>query len=391
MNSLCNILLFLVWPFGGFLYTLFRPYNKITYLIFASFFFMIGCSFSFSDETVDSYRYAEEFVKTSGYDFITGLLYHTVILDRIDIYYGMVSLLLGSITDNPHMLYGFFGAIYGIFVCKLFIIFKQDWKAPFNVYVWILCALVFAFNPHSNINGVRFWTATWLYCVSLIAYVGYGEKRWLTGILLTPIVHSSFINYVGLFFASHYFKKSYHSLLIISIMVSILNAFGIEEGLISLVPRNLSYFSHYEAYLDLSYMDERAAEQASRHFIHKLLPIYMSIVYITFLWKVRKIKYELGNQIHILLTTSMVFYIFNTLFSFIPSMARFNVVVMTIFIYLVYKYYAYYRNYVFSSFILLLVPPLIIYIYNAYWIHKAVLDPVYLTGTIDEIFEFALF
>lgn len=390
MNTFCNLLVFFVWPFAGFVLNLLRPVNRLTYFIFIFFFFLIGCSFSFSDPSVDSYRYAEDFVNLSDYDFYSAFLYQIVVQGRIDFYYGIIALLLGRITSNPHFLYGIFGAIYGFLVCKLFILLKRDWNNSFNVYVWIIFLFIFALNPHSNINGVRFWTATWLYIISLISYVVYGKKKWLTGILLTPFIHSSFIIYIGVFIISYLFKNKNKTLFVICLIVFFLSYIGFERKILSLIPDSLSIFSHYEAYLDESYMGEILKEQESKHFINRLLPIYMKMLYLIFVYRAIKDISRIDCNTQFLLVISMICFIFNTTFSFIPSMSRFNVVLYSFYCYLMYKYYSSYRNFIYSLFVLALVPSLVIYIYNAYFIHISVLNSVYIKGTLLDIYNYSM-
>lgn len=389
MNSFFNLMLFFVWPMGGFLYNLVRPINRLTYIIFILFFFLIGCSFSFTDPSVDSYRYAEDFVKMSGSDLYSGFLYQIVFLGRIDFYYSLIALLLGAITNNPHFLYGIFGAIYGFLVCRLFVLLKRDWRSSFNIYVWILFMFMFILNPHSNINGVRFWTATWLYIVSLISYVIYGQKKWLIGILLTPFVHSSFIIYVCILFISYQFRNKYKLLYVICVIVFILNIVGIDTIILRVIPNDFSLFAHYQAYVNEEYMGEIAKEQAGKNIIHKMLPLYMNILYLFFVYKAIVGIEKIDRNTRFFLIVSMICCIFNILFSFIPSMARFDVILLTCFSYLLYKYYSCYRNYLYSMLILFLIPPLIIYIYDFYFIHVSVLNPIYITGSLLNVLNFS--
>lgn len=388
MNTFCNLLLFLIWPLGGFAFNLFRPVNRLTYLIFILFFFLIGCSFSFSDPSVDSYRYAEEFVKMSGSDFYSGFLYQ-ILLGRIDLYYGFVALSLGTITNNPHILYGIFGAVYGFLVCRLFVLLKKDWKSSFNVYVWIVFIFIFALNPHSNINGVRFWTATWLYLVSLISFIAYGQKKWLIGILLTPFLHSSFVIYIVVLLISYPFRNRYKLLYLSCVIAFILTTVGGEEKILSLIPSSFSLFSHYEAYIDASYMSEIRETLASRNIIHKFLPIYMELICLFFIYRAVKDSVNIDRNTQFLLIINMICFIINTLLSFIPSFGRFNVILFSVCCFLMYKYYSFYRNYIYSLLILALIPPLVIYIYDAYFIHISVLNPVYIKSSLLDILSYS--
>jgi len=391
VNSLFNFLLFVIWPLGGFIYNLTRPVNKVTYLIFVLFFFLIGCSFDFHDPSVDSYRYAQEFIEMSRYEFYTSFLYQIVISERIDFYYSLVAICIGSMTDNPHILYGIFGSFFGLLVCKLFVLFKQDWNAKYNFYVCVILLSIFTLNPHSNINGVRYWTAVWLFVTSVIACYLYGKKKWVIGILLSPIVHSSFVICLPIIFTIRILKKYRKILYIIGVVSFGIGILGVNDYLFKYIPSDLSIFSHYQAYLEEGYMSEIEAIKAERHFITVAMGQLRMLLIALILYSSYKKWNQIDEGTRTLLVICISLFSFSLLFSFIPSMGRFLILVYMLAFYLLFRYYSIFRNRMFSIYIILSFPLLIHIVYVDYITHLAVLNSIYLRGSILDIINFALY
>ena len=390
MNSFFNFLLFVIWPFGGFIYNLTRPINRITYLIFILFFFLIGCSFDFHDPSVDSYRYAEEFVEMSRYDFYTSFLYQIIISGRVDFYYSLVAISLGSVTNNPHILYGIFASIFGFLICKMFVLFKRDWNAKYNFYVCIILLSIFTLNPQTNINGVRYWTAVWLFATSVIAYCLYDKRKWIIGILLSPIMHSSFVICLPIVFAVRILKEYRKTLFIIGVVSFFVGVLGINDYLLKYIPSDLSIFSHYQAYLEEGYMSEIAKLKEERHFITIAIGQLRMFLCALILYSSYKQWDRIDEKSRALLVLCISLFSVSLLLSFIPSMGRFLTLVYMLTFYLLFRYYSIFRNKTASIYIIISLPLLVHSIYESYMTHLLVLNPIYLRGSIIDIINFAL-
>lgn len=391
MNSFFNLLLFVIWPFGGFIYNLTRPINRVTYLIFILFFFLIGCSFDFHDPSVDSYRYAEEFVEMPRHNFYTSFLYQIAVSGRIDIYYSMVAISVGRVTHNPHILYGIFASIFGFFVCKMFTYFKRDWNAKCNCYIFVILLSIFTLNPQTNINGVRYWTTVWLFATSVIAYFLYDRKKWIIGILLSPIMHSSFVICLPIVFFIKVLKKHRKTLFIIGIISFCVGILGVNDYLLKYIPSNLFIFSHYQTYLEEGYMSEIAELKAERHFITILIGQLRMFLCALILYSSYRQWDKIDEKSRALLVICISLFSVSMLLSFIPSMGRFLTLVYMLTFYLLFRYYSIFRNKVASIYIILSFPLLVHIIYQDYLTHLLVLNSIYLRGSIIDIINFALY
>jgi hypothetical protein len=108
-----------------------------------------------------------------------------------DIYIVTVSYLVGRVTDNYHFFFFVLAFIFAFFQLKCFKYFVSE-KNFTNSAICIILACLFLWNNIYNINGARFWTASWigLYCVFKVFY----DKKtlYLFLSLITPMIHASF-------------------------------------------------------------------------------------------------------------------------------------------------------------------------------------------------------
>lgn len=385
-----NILLFIIWPFLGFLYTLFRPITNLTYCIFICFFFLIGCSFDFHDITLDSHQYAVDFIKMSQLDIFTVFFYQLLVAERIDFYFTTIVLFLSRITDNPNFLFGTCSAITGGMVCKLFVLLKTEWQGSFNIYIWIISFLIFFASPYTGINAIRYYTALWLFLISAIMYFVYDRKKWLLGIICTPLFHNSFLVCIFLYFIGKFLKFDSKSLYYICLAVLIFSFTGWQSAILDFIPDNIGVFSRYESYIDASNINEFNQKMGGRHILNKLLPLYNNIIIILFVY------FELiKNRNHQIICVSLLNFVlllfsFNSLFSFIPSMARFQTLIDVLMYFYLFLFYKHNRNRVASLFILLFLPVLFLNIFKFVILHQAALDNVYLYQSCYDVIDFAL-
>ena len=192
MNPLLNFVLFIFSPLLGVIVSIINKRNKFSDFIFLAFFFLIGCSFSFHNMEVDSYRYAVDFAQLREYDS-EFILLERLFQGKIDFYDYFVCDIVSRFTESARFLYAVYAVIFGFFVLKFYHFINEDWGKRKDTYVWIIILVIFFLNPHMNINGVRYWTATWMFFTSFIAYFIYKKRKWILGLVFVPIVHISFL------------------------------------------------------------------------------------------------------------------------------------------------------------------------------------------------------
>lgn len=191
LNSIINIPLFLIWPFGAFLNSLRHIDTKWNGLVFVAFCTLFGYSFEFSNTSADSYRIALVF---TFFDSSISEVIHTYLRGGYPDLYRF--LMYSSIKDfgieNPKCLYAVFGFFFGVFwYLSLKLFFKS--KNHLDLYTLLLMVVFIFINPIVNVNGVRMNTAMWVYFFSSLKLLLYDDKKWVLGLVLSTMMHFSFI------------------------------------------------------------------------------------------------------------------------------------------------------------------------------------------------------
>lgn len=164
--------------------------QKSSALVFVLFYALFGFAISFTLTTADSYRAGAAFCQ---YQYSTSEILFFFKEGIIpDLYRNLMYTLVRPFTANPKFMFGIFGAIIGIFSYLTLRQFYRVWIGKFNIYFYILVICAISVISFTNINGVRFWTATSVFAYFVILLF-YHKKRWaFLGIVITPIIHFSF-------------------------------------------------------------------------------------------------------------------------------------------------------------------------------------------------------
>ena len=108
-----------------------------------------------------------------------------------DIYIVTVSYVVGRFTDNYHYFFLVLALVFAFFQLKCLRYFVNEENYT-NTAICIILACLFLWNNIYNINGARFWTASWIgiYCVFKMLY----DKKplYILLSLITPMIHASF-------------------------------------------------------------------------------------------------------------------------------------------------------------------------------------------------------
>ena len=135
-----------------------------------------------------------------------------------DIYIVTMAYLVGRLSDNYHFFFFALALVFAFFQLKCLRYFVDE-KNFTNSIVCIILVCLFLWNNIYNINGARFWTASWmgLFCLFKIFY---DKKLWyiLFSVCL-PMVHASFSIFPVLLLIA-YFLSKYERLWMILFCVS---------------------------------------------------------------------------------------------------------------------------------------------------------------------------
>lgn len=191
----------------------------------------------------------------------------------MDLYQPILTYIISRFTDNGHVLFAAFAFVFGFFYSRniWYVLEKLPNKKLGNLF--ILVTLYFLICPITQINGVRMWTATHIYVYAMMPYVFERDKSKLWWVLLTPLVHFSFL-YVAVFAVAWsilpYRLKAQSSLFVIialvffavTLFINTLNFDAVSGMLEEYSPE--TYEVHISGYVSQDYADARA-EASSRN------------------------------------------------------------------------------------------------------------------------------
>ncbi len=185
--------LFIIWPLGAFICSLFDIKSKKSAFVFVVFAMLFGFSISFSDTSADSYRYAEAFKR-----FDNTLTYSSIVDmyrsgELRDMYRLLLFYFTSLFSNNPKVMYAFAGLIYGVFSYLSLRVFVNERGPRWDRYMFVLALLFFTYSSLANINGFRFWTGGLVLFYSTYNFIIQKKTGWGIGILITPLFHYGFV------------------------------------------------------------------------------------------------------------------------------------------------------------------------------------------------------
>jgi hypothetical protein len=179
-----------------------------------------------------------------------------------DIYIKIIYFLVSRISGNYHLLFCVLAAIFAFFMLKslYFLTTEKKFNSSFVSYL-----LVFTFifsNSVFNINGARFWTASWIGIYTIFQIFKNGNKKYFLLACITPLVHVSFYVFVIILLISymtHKYNKFWISMLFASFVLSNISA-DMVQSLSDHIPDFL--YRTTSAYSNTDYIEQRQEETA---------------------------------------------------------------------------------------------------------------------------------
>ena len=125
-----------------------------------------------------------------------------------------MSYLVGKVTNNYHFFFLALACVFAFFQLKCLRYFVKE-KNFTNSLICIILTCLFLWNNIYNINGARFWTASWvgIFCVFKIFY----DKKlsYLLLAICTPMIHASFVVFPVVLIMGYFLKKFRNPLIIL--------------------------------------------------------------------------------------------------------------------------------------------------------------------------------
>jgi len=261
-DTLIKVILFLISPFVSFLYSLRNIKSKSSYIVFFLFCVFFGMALTIPENySGDASVYQKRFEYITNYDntkFLSMLQNYSEFDDgEKDIYFKTTAFIVSRISGNYHTLFCVFAAIFAFFMLKSLRFLTREQEFDNSFIPFLLVTIFILSNFIFNINGVRFWTASWIGIYSVFQIFINNNKKYFLLACVTPLVHVSFFAFVIILIVG-YFTKQYEkfwifmlfiSFILSNIMVNLVSSFG--DYLPSFMSNTVSI------YTDVDYVKQR--------------------------------------------------------------------------------------------------------------------------------------
>lgn len=328
-NFKTALLLFVAWPFGGFLFALRNYRERWAQVIVTLFCGFYGFTFVFWNETADFNRYKNYFAEYTRYDFYMlwqriSTLY-TQNAEREDIAVDIINYAVSRFTDNPRYLYAVVGMIFGYFYSKniWFLLRHAPRKINQNARLFLIGFLTIV--PVFYISSFPMHLAMHIFFFGAINILMYRRYKYFGYILLSILVHFSFIFpavvLLGLCVAGLRLKL-YLAIFLFSLVIREIN--------LELLAKYASFFGSaiehkIDGYTDIDYMQEvNDYETNERSWF--MIWRFKFLLYYTWgilLYMTNKLGNRLPQDMKAILAFCLLMSAATNFLSEIPSMGRF--------------------------------------------------------------------
>ena len=216
-------------PFLAAILSIFDIRSRVSRVLIFVFCILFGLTFIPEYIGADSFRYANtfhSFAKDPEGSWLTvydiyvnheGYYKYTIVKDLW--VYAMYYIAAKIGGDNVHVFFALVAVVFAFFCLKCLKYITSNKYFTGNIYMVILCFLFLYTNNIQNINGVRFWTTSWI--AVYITFKAIIDKKIGYALLLLPLplMHSTFTLY-WLFFAGAYLLKRKLNVLFVLFWIS---------------------------------------------------------------------------------------------------------------------------------------------------------------------------
>ena len=206
MNSNNKIVLAILWPFGALVSALRNWRQPWAMNVFWVVCIYLGAIQIYHPEGtvlgtgIDGGRYVLRLMEM--HDGNRGLLeqiaYNFANSFAMDFYQIILTWIVSLFTDNGHVLFACFAAVFGFFYSRNMWYVLNRLSGINNKTILVFVVLLFLTCPIWQINGVRMWTATHIFMYAMLPYICEGDKRKLYWLIAVPFVHFSLLYYTVL-------------------------------------------------------------------------------------------------------------------------------------------------------------------------------------------------
>jgi hypothetical protein len=213
-SVLIKVGFFIIWPFGAFLQSFFTPKKKGSLLIIFLFGVLFAWSMKYENaEFIDLSAIVERFYNQPKWTFGELISYITEVLSfsgrapERDIYNLIINWLTQRISDNYHLMYLIASIPFMYFMVKSIKLLVGSNNFDNSKITIILLFLFILPKEFFSVQNFRFATASWIFIYEIIRFTKFGNKYSLLLLLITPLIHSSFLYIVPIMIVFLFFKN----------------------------------------------------------------------------------------------------------------------------------------------------------------------------------------
>lgn len=269
--------LFILNPFLSAINSFKNIRDGVSHRFLYLWFLIFGIAFCAVFEPEDSYRYVLIFNEEHSYmweDYVYKLQQYWSFESNIkDIYTLSVNFFVGRFSDNYHWVFFIYAIVFGFFYIKSLRIFMRCEQTRSNIMFYLLLFLFCYSNPIFNINGVRFWTASWIAVYATLKIVVDRRYIYIMLLAITPLVHGTFpIWIVALLVAllTSRFHKIWQVLFVVASFVTAVSFLDLLNDYSDKLPQ----FMQNQIW---SYTQSELAQQKMSGALTEKLPLYAQI------------------------------------------------------------------------------------------------------------------
>jgi hypothetical protein len=199
-NTINAYIAFLVWPLFSLVFSILNyrsTYSKNILWFFCAFF---GFTFIISDPYMDANRYKTHLEKMydkndqSYVQLLKEPYTNKGIYSGTDIYSHLITTTVSRFTRDFRIFFAIIGLIYGYFYSRNLFYLIEKCKENKLIFLSILFIFTIALViPFWNINGYRFYTAAHIFIFGVLRMIFEKKYRYAIFIVLSPLVHFSFV------------------------------------------------------------------------------------------------------------------------------------------------------------------------------------------------------
>ncbi len=293
--------LFAFNPILGLFASLRNLKSNSSYVIFFVFCLLFGISFTVPENknmgyTGDGVSYRIKFERTAQFDnndfeeFVNN--YFEFDDGSKDLYMKSASFMVSRFTDNYHFIFAFYALVFASFMLLSFRFLTSHENMSQTLLCFLLATFFIMSNPIFNINGTRFWTASWVGVYSIFQIFHNNNKRFFLLSILTPLIHVSFLAFVLMLFIALFLRK-YDKLWMILFILS----FFLSEVSLLLLETIQSYLPSFiskviQLYTDSNIIETKQEQAVWYAFIFKVPPRLAINFIVIFFYKYRELIYK---------------------------------------------------------------------------------------------------